>query len=137
MHSLAGAMTVNRRFAMSSGPQILRLVMQGADEQYLAEEMKRVERDVDPVKLEAMFVPGDPASLQEFTLSQPSLYLEMALEIAGADESAQIFKMFVPGARVDRLECWPLKLHEDEGGRELAGKIVPFIEEVIARRSGD
>jgi hypothetical protein len=136
-HSLAGAMAVNRQVAVTNAPQILRLLMQGADEQYLSEQIKMVERDVDPAKLAALMTPGDPGSQSQFTLTQPSLHLQMALTIAGAEESAEIYRTLVPGTRTDRLESWPLKLHEEESGKELAGKVVPFLKEVIAERSAE
>jgi hypothetical protein len=136
-HALAGAMTVNRQVATTNAAQILRLLMQGADEQYLSDQIKLLERDVDHVKLAQLMTPGDPGSQGEFTLSQPSLHLQMALPIAGHEESIEIYRTLVPGTSTDRLESWPLRLHEEESGKELAGKVVPFLRDVISQRSAE
>ena len=136
-HSVAGAMSVNRQVAVTNSAQILRLLMQGADEQYLAEQTRLMERDIDQARLAALMTPGDPGSQSQFTLTQPSLHLAMALPIAGAEDSIEIYRTLVPGTRTDRLESWPLKLHEEESGKELAGKVVPFLREVISQRSAE
>jgi hypothetical protein len=41
----------------------------------------------------------------------------------------------VPGAVRDEVSEWGIHVHEEAGGHELADKVVPFIEGVIAARA--
>ena len=66
----------------------------------------------------------------------PVLYLRM-LRFPGADseETDEIMRQLVPQAEIDSLEKWGNRIHVEEGGRELGGKVVAFVERVMASNS--
>ena len=61
------------------------------------------------------------------------------LRFPGADsqEADEIMRELVPSAEIDSLEKWGNRLHTEEGGHELAGKVISFVERVTAAPAGD
>jgi hypothetical protein len=66
--------------------------------------------------------------------SIPTLYLSLSVLPAGSEIFA-ILRRYAPEA-VDGgpLNEWGMRLHEEAGGHELADKVIPFIQGVIAAR---
>lgn len=124
--------------ALSLNPtQIVPLVMAGADDALVQGVMRKVEASVN----KDLFA----ASIRRFNdidytgtlrLTLPTLYLNIAFPLAGADTLFEVFRAHVPGAASETLHEWPMRLQEEGAGHELADKVIPFIEGVInARRA--
>jgi hypothetical protein len=127
---------VNIVFAVSKNPgQMLRITMQGAGEERIIEETRRLESTLDRSTLEAIIDETAGAHYAGIApVSVPALYLQTAVEVPGAEYAPPILRSWLPHLREDVLREWGLRLHEEGGGQELAGKVIPFIEEVIAAR---
>jgi hypothetical protein len=127
--SLAAALGLTFDIARG-GQQNLHAVMQDADEDYVLEQARLLEQDVDPSRF---FPPRRPGAVTA-TVDVPALHLSLPLPVVGFEDAAEIYRHFVPHAQFDELKIWPLRLHEEEGGHELESKVIPFIKEVIAAR---
>ena len=116
--------------------QVVPLIMQGAT----AEEVERVIADLRRtsnydfvVRLRDSFVSSPKAP--DGPIDIPALYLSPAVQVNPGEEPIfAIFRSFVPGAQRGFLTEWGLRIQEETGGHELADKVIPFIEEVIAAR---
>jgi hypothetical protein len=128
---------VNIVFAVSKNPgQMLRITMQGAPEEQVVEETRRLESTLDRSVLEEIIdvtSQADYAGLPSYTV--PTLYLATQVAVPGAEYAQEILKSWLTDVREDVLYEWPLRLHEETGGRELADKVIPFIQEVITART--
>jgi class 3 adenylate cyclase len=141
METLAEGMEATEGLMATAGAQLLAMSMQGADEDYVAAETRLVMKDLDLERYRAQWTrPAQETRGIDFSkvpvrVDIPVLLLSSPMAISGADEQAEIYRRFVPGARVEQLHSWPLRLHEEEGGRELAAKVLSFIREVTAGRA--
>jgi hypothetical protein len=71
-------------------------------------------------------------------LDIPVLFLTSSATLThGKEERFEVFRRYAPGARHKELKEWGARLHEEAGGHELADKVIPFIQEVIAQRQRD
>jgi hypothetical protein len=120
--------------------QLVPQMMQGAGEAEIEKAVSEVEatrnsgfltRWVEESLVEHRAGRSKPVTPSSHT---PTLYLSLPVAIPGGERIVEIFRSYVPNARVDELHEWGLHLHEEAGGHELADKVIPFIEEVIAAR---
>jgi hypothetical protein len=125
-------------FTIGSNPgQIIPAIMQGADEQTLSRSIEAALASCDRSVLEWMW----GRDYQEIDLTGqglvtiPSLYIAIPVQIAGPEELFDVFQSFAPAAERDEVVDWGIHVHEESGGRELADKVIPFIEKVIAARN--
>jgi hypothetical protein len=80
-------------------------------------------------------LPRDLDLSKRVRLGIPVLYLETPMPFPSPPElRLQIFRSMAPDLRHEVLNEWPLRMQEEAGGEELAGKVIPFIQEVIAER---
>jgi hypothetical protein len=143
MHELAASMAATQTLLASSGARFISFLMQGANQAYIEAQVRDVEHDLDMGRYRAQW--QEPAlSARGFDLSKPPvildvpvLHLSLPIEVAGVDDAATIYRRFVPNARFEQLNVWSNRLHEEEGGRELASHVVPFIKGVMASREKD
>jgi hypothetical protein len=125
---------------VSSGPAtaLIQLQAEGASEDFIQTARAQIERELDRAHLQAYMERARDTdfSRQRFEMPFPILYLRM-LRFPGADseEADEMIKQLVPNAEIDSLEKWGNRIHVEEGGHELAGKVVAFVERVIAARS--
>jgi hypothetical protein len=111
--------------------QVVRLVMQGASDQEVSEmaaywasltrmdvfdELRRLWDEVDLVRV-------DPK-----VTGVPTLFLDPQLPLINYADMRDAFLRFVPDAQVDELDLWPGQMTNPEAGRELANKIVAFVD---------
>ena len=133
--TLAGAMSAMAQL-MASPSQFVATIMGGASEEVLARTAEEVERTLDQQVLEMTrtesFGALEPPSIKKISI--PALYLTLPALVPGRDEVFSYFRSLVPDSRLDSLEHFGLRLHEEAGGHELADKVIPFIQEVIAAR---
>jgi hypothetical protein len=133
--TLEGAMRAMVQL-MANPSQFVRLTMTGAAENVVTKTVEEVERTLDRAASEKfrgyewldLKAPG--------TLPVPALYLTAAALTPGRDEVFDYFRSLVPNTKLDQLQHFGPRLHEEAGGHELAGKVIPFIEAVIAARDG-
>jgi hypothetical protein len=131
---IADFVRLNYQLIGSGAGQIVPLVMQGADEQTIARAIREVDETIDRSwVVEAMAAEDDMPPIPVGVLTVPSIYLEPTppLTIEGLFE---VFHRYAPAARHERLKEWGLRIHEEAGGHELADKVIPFIQQVIAAR---
>jgi hypothetical protein len=122
--------------SLRDATQLLRLVMAGADEADIQRIAQARDRSYDrelALAVGSEFEIREPAAVQ--TLDVPALYLS-ATEILSTskDERFAVFRRYVPGARHEELKESAPRWYEEAGGHELANKVIPFIQEVIAQR---
>ncbi|HEX5915825.1 MAG TPA: hypothetical protein VFY54_22200 [Rubrobacter sp.] len=123
--------------------QFLPQLMQGAEETEIKNAVSKVEGTLNSGFL-AGWVQEALAEQQSGILKTikpssrtPTLYLSLPVALPGGERIVEIFRSYVPNARVDELHEWGLHLHEEAGGHELADKVIPFIQNVIADREAN
>jgi hypothetical protein len=107
------------------------LAMSGAEEADIQRAMEEAERNRDRevyLAVQDGLLAHEPGPIT--TLEIPALFLSTAWPTG----SFEIFRCYIPTARYDELKEWGPRLHEEAGGYELADKVIPFIQEVIAQR---
>ena len=124
-------------FSIGSNPgQIIPAIMQGADSQTLERSINTALESCDRSVLEFMW--GKEYQETDMTgqaaVAIPSLYIAIPVQIAGPEDLFDVFQSFAPDARRDEVLEWGIHVHEEAGGHELADKVIPFIQEVIAAR---
>jgi hypothetical protein len=116
--------------------QVVPLIMQGANEaevERVTADLRRTSNYDFVARLRDAFVTHPRAP--ERPLEVPVLYLSPALQVNPGEEPIfTLFRSFVPEARHGSLTEWGLRIHEEDGGHELADKVIPFIQGVIAAR---
>ena len=117
--------------------QVVPLIMQGATEgevESVIADLRRTSNYDFVAGLRDDFVSKPRAP--ERPLDIPALYLSPAVQVNPGEEPIfAIFRSFVPRAQRGVLTEWGLRIQEEDGGHELADKVIPFIEEVIATRN--
>jgi hypothetical protein len=68
--------------------------------------------------------------LSGLTFDVPALYLRSRVDFLGTEEA---MRRLFPNLEVDRIDQWPVRLHEEEAGVELVSKVIPFIEKHATR----
>jgi hypothetical protein len=131
----ASATRLRFQFGGAGPSQVLPFVMAGADEAFLQQAIRQVGETLDREWQEEALASSDTDQVEEGVLVIPCLFLEPPTphDIEGAFEA---FRRYALNARRDYLAEFGLKLHEEAGGHELADKVIPFIEGVIAARAG-
>jgi phosphotransferase system HPr-like phosphotransfer protein len=133
-HGLAAAVLAVTALSVTPA-QIVRIAMQGAAEDETRAAVTSVEASVDK-ELFANVIRRYHAT--DFTgrvqIDLPALYLQMLVPVPGSDRLDQVFKRMAPAAEMGELELWPSQVYEEAGGHELADKVIPFIQKVIAER---
>lgn len=121
--------------ALSVNPaQIMPLVMAGADEDLVQRVLASVDASINKALFAEVIRRFHETDFNgALRLTIPALCLEIAFPVPGADRLLDVFRDHVPGAASDVLHEWPMRLHEEAAGHELADKVIPFIEGVIAR----
>ena len=131
--AMANVMRLQYDLSEAGAAQVIPLLMQGADEDYLAAAIREVNESIDQTRKNqsprVSETQGSP--IEAGILEIPSLFLDPPLYLDGTFE---LFKHYAPAARRDTLKGWGTRVHEEDGGRELANKVIPFIQEVIAAR---
>ncbi|MEX2237712.1 MAG: hypothetical protein WEB00_09280 [Dehalococcoidia bacterium] len=115
--------------------QMIPVVMEGAGRRQIDEVIATAEASSNKSLLAEVlerFHETDFSGRTPVTI--PALYLDISFPIPGADRLFELFKESVVNAQRDELLIWPMRMHEAAGGHELAGKIIPFIQSVIAER---
>jgi class 3 adenylate cyclase len=134
-NTLAGAM-VGVQAILSNPLQLMRAVMAGADEDVVERAAHEVALSLDRPVLENVQADEPLRNPQTAaTLSLPTLYLRLPTPTPGMEERFAFFRSYIPDARHDELHEWGLHMHQEEGGHELANKVISFIEEAIASRT--
>ncbi|MEX2237710.1 MAG: hypothetical protein WEB00_09270 [Dehalococcoidia bacterium] len=115
--------------------QLITVLLQGAEEETIQVAIREAEAAVDRGVIDrlAQLVPTDQ-DLSSVRLDIPTLYLELPLPFPGPEARLEILQSMVGDLTQDVLAEWPLHLHEEQGGHELADKLIPFITKVIAER---
>jgi hypothetical protein len=121
---------------ISNPGQFVRIVMSGADEELINRTTREIEATVDKDLLQRIWYGTEPpiSVPSGRTLDFPALYLTLPVLTPGRDEVFDYFRRHVPNTKLDQLHEWGFHLHEEKGGHELANKVIPFIQEVIAQR---
>jgi hypothetical protein len=118
--------------------QALSVVMQDADDSTREAALRRIEETVDRAALRRL---GESLATAQLSIEQqvtvPALYLGLSHRIPANSGQIDIFREYAPGARYDELEMWGPFGHLEAAGYELAGKVIPFIQEVIAERENE
>ena len=122
--------------ALSVNPaQIIPVVMQGADEQQSAAAAARVEGTLDKVLFAEVIQRYHCIEFREpAEIRVPALYLHISFPVPGSDRFFPLFRRWVPAARRADLIEWPTRVHLEQGGQELADKVIPFIQGVMDGR---
>jgi hypothetical protein len=117
---------------------LVQLQAEGAPEDFIQTARGQIDRELDRAHLRAYMERARDTdfSRQRFEVPFPVLYLRM-LRFPGADseDGDEIMRQLVPQAESDSLEKWGNRLHVEEGGRELGGRVVAFVERVMASDS--
>jgi hypothetical protein len=122
---------------MGNPAQLLRAIMQGGDEGVVDAAIERAEATLDRGALARLgeMLPRDLDLSKRVRLGIPVLYLETPMPFPSPPGlRLEIFRSMATNLRHDVLKEWPLRMQEEAGGYELADKVIPFIETVIAER---
>ncbi|HEX5914931.1 MAG TPA: hypothetical protein VFY54_17570 [Rubrobacter sp.] len=115
--------------------QALSIVMQDADDSIREAALQRIEETVDRQALRRL---GEDLANAQFSaegqVTVPALYLGLSHFIPANSGQIDLFREYAPGARYDELGKWGPFGHLEAAGYEFAGKVIPFIKEVIAER---
>jgi hypothetical protein len=133
--SLTAALRATAR--LSTNPsQLVPMVMQGADEALVQSAIADVRRTCDWAVLTRGHAAAPERNYRAWItpLDVPALYLSLPFILPGSERLFDIFRRYLPQAREEQLHEWPIRMHEGAGGHEVADKVIPFIEEVIAAR---
>ena len=118
-----------------SATELIKLQAEGAPDDFVQTASRQIESELDRAHLRAYMERARETdfSRQRFEMPFPILYLRM-LRFPGADseEADEIVRELVPNAEMDSLEKWGNRLHVEEGGHELASKVITFVERVVA-----
>jgi hypothetical protein len=132
--TIANFMRLQYELSRAGPAQMLPLVMQGADEAVLAGAIAEVQETLDrALAAETMASAVDLPRLDDGIVKIPCLFLEPPPPLA-IEGLFEVFRRYAPGARRESLHEYGLRIHEEDGGRELADKVIPFIQGVIAAR---
>jgi hypothetical protein len=115
--------------------QWIGIVMQGAPEAVRNERARMIQETVDFRAL-ALTLRQYDETWEEFEvrpLSCPALYLQMPVLVPGLEFAEEILRQFLPELQIGQLQVYGLRLQEEEGGVELARKVIPFIEAAMTR----
>ena len=119
---------------MVSGPaQMVSIVMNGAEEWEIAQVVARVDETLDREVLEEI---QWRSPMTCGTVDTPTLLLSLPAPVPMGEGAYAVLRRIVPYVRSDTLHHWSTRIHEREGGDELADKLIPFIDSVITRREG-
>lgn len=117
---------------MVSGPaQMVPIVMNEAEEWQIAEAVARVDRTLDREVLNEIQW-QEPMTCE--TIDTPTLLLSLPAPVPMSEASFAVLSRIVPSVRRDTLNTWSTRVHEGDGGDELASKVIAFIDSVITRR---
>ena len=131
---LAEAARVSQTIITRPG-QFLPFIMQGAGEHDIELAERQLDATLDSELLAEVFeVVADVHFADLATLDVPAVFFCVPPPFPGGDVEYEMYQSLVPGVRRDELATWPGQIHLPEGGNELADKVIPFIEEVIATR---
>jgi hypothetical protein len=123
---------------MTRPGQFLPFIMQGASAQEIEAAERQLEATLDKEALDAIFeAVADVVFPEMVTLEVPAVFFVLPTPFPGGQVEYEIFQKMVPGVKRDELTIWPGQIHLVDGGNELADKVIPFIEGVIAARAGD
>jgi hypothetical protein len=109
--------------------------MQGASEPEMRAAVDRIDEALDRKQLALMMESMKQTNFlpeAHTKLSCPALFIKLPLTVPGADEALDVYRLFAPRAVSDEVFEFPLHMHEEEGGHEVASKVIPFIKRVIA-----
>jgi hypothetical protein len=128
---------------MNFGAQILLnphqwtgIVMQGMSEVDREARARAIEQTVKLQALATSFREYDETWKSPIRpLPCPGLYLKMPVLVPGLEHSEEILRRFLPDLKVDSLERYGVRVQDEEGGLELAGKVRPFLR--AHRRAAD
>jgi hypothetical protein len=120
---------------MTRPGQFLPFIMQGASAQEIETAERQLEATLDKEALEGIFEEvADVVFPEIVTLEVPAVFFVLPPPFPGGQVEYEIYQEMVPGIRRDELTIWPGQIHLVDGGHELADKVIPFIQEVIAAR---
>jgi hypothetical protein len=68
------------------------------------------------------------------TVDTPTLLLSLPAPVPMSEAAFAVLSRIAPNARQDTLKAWGTRVHEGDGGDELAAKVIAFIDRVITRR---
>jgi hypothetical protein len=130
--ALANLARLRQETIAAGAGQILRAIMAGADEAFVQRAIREVNETLDRTVMNELSAELNP--IDYGILKIPCLYLEMTQPPWGTVEFFEIFRQYAPDARRDHISEWGIRMQEEAGGHELADKVIPFIQEVIAQR---
>lgn len=133
------ASTVQMMVEASLRPaQLLPSLFQGADPALIESILKQVEETTKDRHILEWIARRRLAEEEDhsgrWVFDIPALYLASAAPLPGREGMEKAFRTFFPRARSQELELWGVKMHEDAAGEEFAGKVIAFVQEVIAER---
>jgi hypothetical protein len=116
------------------GPgQAFPVLMEGADPRQVHSIVSALEGVMDRqahIEVTADFIETD--FLGKARVDVPILCLEPATNVPSAPPD--LLRYLASDVREGRLQEWGTRLQDEEGGHELADKLIPFIQQVIAER---
>jgi hypothetical protein len=133
---LADATQISQSIITVPG-QFLPFIMQGATPQEIEAAERQLDATLDKEALAEVFeAVADVVFAELVTLDVPAVFFVLPTPFPGGEVEYEIYQTLVPGVKRDELSIWPGEIHRVEGGNELADKVIPFIEGVIAARGG-
>ena len=117
--------------------QIVPVTMQGAAEADIEGAIAEITPTFDSGFLDRIYEEDSAMAAVSITPSRvPTLYLFQAFGLPGEEDFFEIFRRYAPNAEEDAggFRDWPIHLHQQASGHELADKAIPFIQRVIAER---
>jgi hypothetical protein len=124
------------RTMLSSPSRIVHLTMQGAGEAEIKGAIAQMMPTYDSDLFRRIFEEESEMTAVSITPSRaPTLYLFQPFGLPGEEDFFEIFERYAPNAEEGgSLHEWPVHLHQQASGHELADKALPFIQRVIAER---
>ena len=131
--ALAAGMSGAHAVVMQGPGQAFPVLMEGADPRQVHSIVSALEGVMDRqahIEVTADFIETD--FLGKASVDIPILCLEPATNVPSAP--ADLLRHFASDVREGRLQEWGTRLQDEEGGHELADKLIPFARQVIAER---
>jgi hypothetical protein len=133
-HSATGEAFDGTRVGFDTTYSVLRLYTRGASEDFQRELAAYVDPLIDWGLFRDTVSLHNPESylLGRLQVDVPTLYLRTKFDFLGTEDAMR--RLFT-NLEVDRLHDWPVHLHQEKAGIELASKVIPFIEKHANRQA--
>jgi hypothetical protein len=133
-HTATGEAYDGTRVGFDTTYHVLRLYTRGASDDFQRELAAYIDPLIDWDRFRDTVSLHNPEAylLGELKLDVPTLYLRSNFDFLGTEDAMR--RLFT-NLEVDRLHDWPVHLHEEKAGIELASKVIPFIEKHANRHA--